>query len=607
MILAEFHFLRPWWFLALLPTLALLVMLAKHRKSAGAWQEICDPELLPYLLADKPSQRRRNGAVPGSLMALLTITALAGPTWQRLPSPAFRNESALVIALNLSASMDAGDIKPSRVSKARYKIADLLKLRKDGQTALLVYGGDAFTVTPLTSDVATINSQLEALTTDIMPSSGLDTGKAIRKAVNLLRQAGAASGDILLVTDGCDPEALAAAKELPGAYRLSVLAIGTSEGAPVKQAGGGFIKDASGGIVIAKLDLGTLQELSGDGKGMLQTITTGDDDVNKLAGFFDHQALQSKTEESNLLLQRWDDKGPWLLLPVLAWAALRFRKGLLTWAGLLLLLPLPQESQALDWHSLWHTPDQQGSQAFEQQQYQQAAGEFANPQWRAAAQYRAGAYQQAAETLKDEHTADGDYNRGNALAQAGRLQEAVDAYNRALAQQPDHQDAQFNKTLVEKKLKEQQQNQQNPQQENNPENRQQQNPSAHDESPQQSAQKPADQDQSAEQSQDGQKPSQAQQNPKPDQSAESSENNAQQQAGQNAQHPQPEKPQAGQPQEQSGEQQRGSPQDRAASAADKAKAELDRTDEQLLKRIPDEPTGLLKRKFKYQYNQHQSE
>jgi len=104
------------------------------------------------------------------LAAWLTIIALAGPTWQRLPSPAFRNESALIIALNLSASMDAADIKPSRIAKARYKIADLLKQRKDGQTALLVYGGDAFTVTPLTSDVATISSQLEALTTDIMPS-----------------------------------------------------------------------------------------------------------------------------------------------------------------------------------------------------------------------------------------------------------------------------------------------------------------------------------------------------------------------------------------------------------------------------------------------------
>ena len=121
---------------------------------------MCDAELLPYLLQEKAVNQSRWPLTTGAIAALLVIIALAGPTWQRVPSPVFRNESALVIALDLSRSMDAEDIKPSRLIRARYKIADILKQRKDGQTALLVYAGDAFTVTPLTDDTETIDESV---------------------------------------------------------------------------------------------------------------------------------------------------------------------------------------------------------------------------------------------------------------------------------------------------------------------------------------------------------------------------------------------------------------------------------------------------------------
>jgi Ca-activated chloride channel family protein len=581
---AEFHFLRPWWLLALLPTLLILVWLVKNRQSRGNWSEVCDAELLPFLLADQP-RKQRGGLLAGAVAAVLTIVALAGPTWQRLPSPAFRNESALVIALNLSASMDAADIKPSRLAKARYKIADLLKQRKDGQTALLVYGGDAFTVTPLTSDVATISSQLEALTTDIMPSPGVNTSNALRKAANLLRQAGAAQGHILLVTDSVDDDSAALADKWLGSYRLSVLAIGTADGAPIKQTGGGFVKDQNGGIIVARLDTQVLSELAHKGKGIYQAVTPGDEDVETLGKLFNHLAEGDKAEDSNLLLQQWDEKGPWLVLLVLPWAALRFRKGLLIWAGLL-LLPFPRDSQALDWQSLWRNSDQQAVQAFNQQQYSQAAERFADADWRAAAQYRAGQYAQAAETLKNTQSADGFYNRGNALAQAGQLQEALQAYQQALTRQPGHADAEFNKQLVEKKLQEQQQQQQ-----------QQQN--------QQKQDKGQDKKDSQQQQQGGEDNKENQQDQqqksKPQQHDDSNRQQAEAQDKQEQQ--QPKADESGKPQQQDDKEQS---KQQHPSAADTEKAEIDRANEQLLKRIPDEPTGLLKRKFKYQYSQHQT-
>ncbi len=594
---AEFHFLRPWCLLALLPLALFLVLLIKNKYSRGNWSEVCDAELLPFILLDKPQAKNRSALLGGSLAGLLSIFALAGPTWERLPSPAFRNDAALVIALDLSASMDAADVKPSRLAKARFKIDDLLKQRKDGQTALLVYSGDVFTVTPLTSDTATISSQLEALTTDIMPSPGNNTGAAIRKAVDLLHQAGVVQGHILLVTDDVDTDSAEVATQWLGENRLSVLAFGTAEGAPIKMQGGGFLKDKYGNIILARLDADALAALAQQGKGIYQLATAGDEDVEALSKVFNTVGEKGdKTQDANRLLQQWDEKGPWLLLLVLPWAALRFRKGLIFWLGLC-LIPLPRQSQALDWQSLWHNSNQQAEQAFKQQQYQQAAEAFQNPDWRAAAQYKAGEYQQAAETLKNAQTADEHYNRGNALAQAGQMQEALQAYQQALKLDPSHQDAQFNKDMVEKKLKEQQKDdkQKNQQQDKDKQKNQDQQKSDQDKSQQQQDQKQDQQQQSDKQ--DQQSEQKDKQNAEDQKQSEQQKQQAEQQKAEEEQRKQ---------QEAEAKQEKDKPNKDDAKAASPKTPEqeaVDRANEQLLKRIPDEPTGLLKRKFKYQYSQ----
>jgi Ca-activated chloride channel family protein len=575
-----FHFLRPWWWLALLPAAALLLWQWRQQRPQSQWQQLCDAELLPLLLTDAAAPRQRQHWLLTAFMLLLAIAALAGPTWQRLPGPVFRNESALVVALDVSPTLDATDIKPSRLAKARFKIADLLRQRKDGQTALLVYGGDAFTVTPLTRDSATITSQLSALTTAIMPSPGRNTANAISHAADLLRQAGVAQGHILLVTDGV--EADFSAPDSAG-YRLSVLAVGSADGAPIPQAGGGFVKDRAGAIVVPRLDAAALTALAQHGGGRYQAVSDDDRDVEQLGALFNQPLIESPEADANgLHLQQWQEQGPWLLLLIVPWVALRFRKGLLL-ALLCCGLPWSPPAEALDWHSLWQNRSQQAQQAFSQQQYQQAAEQFDDPQWRAAAQYKAGQYQQAAETLKDSTTADGLYNRGNALAQTGQLQQALAAYDQALQREPQHADARYNRELVQKKLQEQQQQQQHD------------NEQANDQ-PQQ--QPPSDQNQPS----------------KPDDHAN----------GQPSQSSSTDKPQPSQddtPAEAQPPKASESP--KASDAPAKPKPEpaddaqtprqqplqkpeqpaLDQADQQLLKRIPEEPAGLLKRKFRYQYGQ----
>jgi Ca-activated chloride channel family protein len=599
MNLAEFHFIRPYWLLAIIPTIVIVVLMLRNKLRLGNWSAVCDAELLPYLLQEKALNQSRWPLTTGAVAALLVIIALAGPTWQRLPSPVFRNESALVIALDLSRSMDAEDIKPSRLIRARYKIADILKQRKDGQTALLVYAGDAFTVTPLTDDTETIDSQLSALTTDIMPSEGSNTGIVLEKAVELFKQAGLQKGQILLVTDGINVDkTLPAVKALDG-YSLSILGVGTTDGAPIALPEGGFLKDEQGAIVIPKLNVGDLAKLAQAGKGVYQTITANDADIQSLLSAVDQPVQQQGKENKNLLLDQWEDKGPWVLLLVLPLAALSFRKGLLCFA-LLLLLPLPKNSYALEWQDLWQSKDNQAQQAYKNNQFEQAAKLFENPDWKAAAHYKAGEYDKALENyvpkqeLGNERNATIFYNQGNALAQSGQLEQAIKAYEKALKLNPDNDDAKYNKELVEKELKKQKQKQQKQQDQQKNDKQQQSKEDA------QQGKEGDKSEKSEEQKASEQKPEQSEEKKSEQQQADeqqSPENKEQQNK--------PEEKKSGTDKAQQAEQKKdeGKEQPKPRPVNAQPTDEEQQANEQWLKRIPDDPAGLLKRKFKYQYGQ----
>ncbi len=170
------------------------------------------------------------------MVATLAIVALAGPTWEKQQQAMYQQRSALVVALDLSRSMDATDIRPSRLARARHKIADILNLRNEGQSALVVYAADAFAVTPLTTDVKTILALLPDLETGLMPAQGTRADRALERALELFDNSAVAQGDVLLVTDGISDMELQRIEVLleqnPG-QRVSVLAIGTPDGGPI--------------------------------------------------------------------------------------------------------------------------------------------------------------------------------------------------------------------------------------------------------------------------------------------------------------------------------------------------------------------------------------
>ncbi|ASF47400.1 VWA domain-containing protein [Methylovulum psychrotolerans] len=596
---AALHFIRPWLLLALLPVMALAVLLWRSKLQQGLWSAVCDEALLPYLLQHKAVQPAKGLFGAGVLAGVLAVFALAGPTWRQLPMPVFRNASAVVIALDLSLSMDAQDIKPSRLVRARYKIADLLKQRQDGQTALLVYAGAAFTVTPLTDDVQTIASQLSALTTDIMPSAGSDTPAAIAKAVELLKQAGLPKGQIVLVTDGIDGRTIPQMVKALSGYQLSVLGVGTPDGAPIPEAGGGFVKDRQGGIIIPKLAAGPLAELAQAGQGIYQTISADDGDIKNLQALLG-QASQQDGKASNGTIPVWDDKGPWLLLLILPVVALGFRKGVLA-IGMLALLPLPQNSYAGGWQDAWQSPDQQAQAQYRQQHYSEAARQFTDKQWQAAAHYQAGEYDKAVEAYQADPqagNADYFYNLGNALAQSGQLEAALKSYEQALAIKPDDADTLYAKDLVAKELAKLKP--ENPQDKQDKQDKQDGQSSPQDKS-QQSQSQGQNQEQSQDQGQEKQGSTENEQKP-----PQKPEHPDQPEVGQPDQKPQksPNQDAKGQtvPDSKAAAPKPDAEQSKQAKDLGSVEsAEQHQAEEQWLKRIPDDPAGLLKRKFKYQY------
>jgi Ca-activated chloride channel family protein len=547
MNLELFHFIRPYWLLALIPLSIILWLLIHRHLSSGNWAKVCDPELLPHILIGQDQKRKKWPLYSLAIGGLLAIVALAGPTWERLPQPTFTDMSALVILLDLSHSMDATDIKPSRLVRARFKVADILKQRQEGQTALVVYAGDAFTVTPLTDDTDTIVSQLSVLNTSIMPSQGSRADIALKKAADLLEQAGLKNGNILLITDGLN-QAYKNTIENMKSYKISILGVGTAEGSPIQLPNGGFLKDSKGAIVIPKLDERNLAELAQLGGGIYQGIKNDDSDIKSLAAAYN--SFNNQLDKQELKVDTWREQGPWLLVLLLPLAALGFRRGILSVILLIFFMPIPQPAQAWDWNSLWFTADQQASQAFEKGEMEKSAELFENSEWKGAAQYKAGKYEDALKSLEGLDNAESWYNKGNALAKLSRYSEAIEAYKKALELNSKHEDAKYNKELVEKQLQKQQ-NQQN------------------QDSQQQDKQNQQNQQQNSEQQNSEQQDKQNQQQSK---SADKSE----------------EKQQSDEKEDKT-----------TISTPD----EIEQAKQQLLRQIPDDPGGLLRRKFKYQYQQ----
>ncbi|MBA6416484.1 tetratricopeptide repeat protein [Colwellia sp. 6M3] len=608
--MADFHFIRPFWLLAIIVLFFMLFLLKKLRVKQSGWQQLLPAHLSKVLVQGNSKAKSSSLALP-FIIGLLSILAMAGPSWQKLPQPVYQVAQGSVLIMDMSYSMYSTDVVPNRLTRARYKAIDLLDNIKEGEIGLIAYAGDAFSISPLTDDSNNIKLLLPSLSPELMPVLGSNPFAALSLANEMLINAGHNDGDIYWFTDGIDnidiQDITQWSREHP--YRLNILGVGTKTGAPIKLSNGELMKDDNGAIIVPKLTVQALRGLAKRGRGNYTTLTHDNKDIERLT----YKPLVNDTDntkESENTGDQWQEFGPYLLLLILPLLLGYFRRGALMVTLPFALMLIPNNNAYADiWQDLFKTKDQQGQAHFNSEQYQQAAEEFKNPLWQGSAHYKAGNYEQALSAFQQENTADALYNQGNTLAKLQKIDEAIAAYDKALQQDPNLEDAKSNKAILEqlKKQQENQEQQSGDDQQQDKDQEQQDQDGDSQEGDNQENQSQSDESKEGEQQQGDQ---QGQQNSEPkDQSEqdesteqESSEEQKQQEQNNSEQQEQSDEQEANKAQQ--AEEAESSNEEQSAEAqqlAEQLAKETEQKHQQLLNKVTDDPYMLLRNKMQLEY------
>ena len=422
----NFHFLRPWWLLALIIPFAAYRYFFASMKNVSAWEAVCDKRLLDFLLVRGNSKQRSFMGITAIIGLCGAILALSGPSWQKKNVPAFSPVNPLMILLNLSSDMENEDVTPDRLTRAKFAIDDLLKNIK-GQVGLIVYSNEPYLITPMTEDRQVISNLLPAIGTNIMPENGDKLNRALDLAVEKLKADGYNQGNIVIFAADIGQEFNAsldaAAKAANAGYRVNVVGVRTDNN--------------------EKLEL-----LATRGKGMYLGVSGG---MSALSSDINSE-ISEDLQESENEREIWEDGGYWLLFIPLICSLYFFRRGIL---AITIFLAMTATAEA----GFFTNNNQDAARAFENQDYATAAENFNLPRWKAAALYRNGDFAEALKFFGQSNEVEDLYNQGNALAKSGKTDEAIKKYEEVLKVAPEHEDAAFNLEYLKQQEKEQQQSQ----------------------------------------------------------------------------------------------------------------------------------------------------
>lgn len=449
--LTAFHFLRPLWLLLVALGVLLPLLWWRNQDTMRQLRASIAEHLLKHLLVTPQHKQRVQPIHLASALLVIGGLAAAGPTWEQDVPPFLENRAPLILALDLSPSMDATDVPPSRLQAAKHKLHDLITRRAGARTGLIAYAGSAHLVLPPTDDPQLLNGFLEALSTSLIERPGKDALGVIQEAKRVLAIE-QVPGTVLLVTDGADTTQLNELKQqlADSQLQLLVLAVGNKDGGLIKTADGLPLSDANGRPQLARFDPDALRKLADATDAPLGSLTLDNDDLDWVE-LHAQQHFQAASNDQTEV--HWKDAGYWLSWPLLLIAFFCIRRGWsLNWsAAVLLALGFtlqPTPAQAGVFADAFLTADQQGRWAFEHGHYPQAAEHFHDPYWKGVAAYHAVDYDLALATFAQLDTAPAYFYLGNIYTRRFKFDQAIAAYQQALKLQPQFPEATANLALA---------------------------------------------------------------------------------------------------------------------------------------------------------------
>ncbi|MBX2837329.1 MAG: VWA domain-containing protein [Gammaproteobacteria bacterium] len=323
-----FSLLRPMWLLGLIPLAGLVWWWWRESLTDTLWDGVVDKELQRYVI-EPPQHKRHTSAIALFAGWCLCLLVLAGPVWEQRPVPLYSSVDSSVILFDLSNSMYAEDVKPNRLTRAVFKLKDVFEQSAGQQLGLVAFSERPYVISPLTDDFATIESFLPSMSPEVMPIQGSRVDLAIFQGIDLLKQSGVSAGHLLLVTDATissrDVTAAKAARK--AGHIVSVMGVGTAQGAPLRDTDGKFIKNSSGAVVVPKLDVSGLKKLSATGGGSYIDVKSDQLDLHQLA----LNAMNDGEKQTDIADQQgsyWIERGPYLVVLLAILSLALFRRGL---------------------------------------------------------------------------------------------------------------------------------------------------------------------------------------------------------------------------------------------------------------------------------------
>jgi Ca-activated chloride channel family protein len=589
MVFSDFYFAQGVWLWGLLaiPLVLLLYAVFYRTKGAQLLERFADQHLLPYLVKKRGAARRtfRAPLLLWALAWLCGMVAMAGPRWNYTDEQTFQGAQNLVVVLDLSQTMNAVDVKPSRVARAREEIEDLLDMSRGASIGLVAYAAVPHMVTPLTDDVRTIRNLLPALDTSLVTIQGDRLKPALEMAAGMLKAEPGQSKSILVVSDGdFEENDFAGLARAAGNTTIFTMGIGAAQTSS-------NVSDPLQEMPPAPLKADRLQSLAAAGHGLYVEANYTDSDTRAILDRMESGSGKAQTTPKTVRV--WEER---FYIPALALALLLlplFRKGASFLFAALLAMTIftTGQLQAATAGDLFFNEEQQARAVYDKGDYKGAMAKFDTPYRRGVAAYRAGAYDKAAILFKAaarKNNLDALYNLGNAQLMQGQINDAIADYEAVLKQRPGDADARHNLDIALKMpaQNKQQQPQRNPPQDN----KDKQGNGGGQNNPQG---RPPQQGKNAKQANQDQTPSQPGQ-PRAGQQGQSPQDRTRQDKAQQAQSQQAKSQQAQQKPEQL---QPGKPPQNIQAGAAPVRTQRDVHADEWLGRVQSDPGSFLKNQF----------